>query len=346
MKRNNRLFLLSFFALILTQVSVAQFSNPHPCSLNGVMCNDIANNEGIIYSFTEDTFEYAAAGTSKPFWLAVGEVNSRTIDTTFVSPIAADILSGPGVLAQGSKAQNLSKYVYFNDWIFTEAGVYEVEFRISGILKDTVYFKVTEEVDLCAEVTKGCSNLTGDVVYPLAGNGGIIPVDAIFPISMGVLNSASGTLDTTFYNFGYLTQISGPGNMYGTFSMYGGPWLTFNDIRFDTEGVYKVELSAGGNYTPDTISVTVIAPNNVSEIRYSAVDVYPNPVNDQVSIALENGEVLESVYIYNYQGQLMSSFIGDQSTTFDVSNLASGVYFIEVKVQGTSSLKKGIIVKK
>lgn len=346
MANKNKVFILGLIGVFLSQVCIAQFSNSHPCSFGGVSCDDAAYRDGFIYSFEEDTFQYSAAGSSMPFWLAVGEPDLRIIDTTFVSPVVANVLNGPGVL-NGSLAQNLAKYVYFNDWSFTESGLYEIEISISGSFKDTVFFNVTERIDLCAEVTKGCGRGGGDLIFPLAGNGGIIPVDAIFPITMGVYNSTTEQLDTSFYNYGYLTQISGPGNMYGTFNMYGGPWLTFNDIRFDAVGIYTVEMSSVGNsYTPDTITVTVVAPDNVFKVKSATANVFPNPFSDKINVELKAGEILESVKIYNNQGQVLQSFPTVGLTTFDVSDLSVGVYFIEVKIQGSTTFQKGVIIKK
>lgn len=66
--------------------------------------------------------------------------------------------------------------------------------------------------------------------------------------------------------------------------------------------------------------------DNLSSISNTVV-VYPNPVNDQLSLKSENG--IQSFKIYNFSGQFIaeSSNVG---TSFDVSDFNSGVYFIEV----------------
>ena len=139
-KKISKVKLLIVVLFFTVQGSFAQY-NPNPCSVDGISCNNSAERNAIIYSFIGDTIEYAAPGTSMPFWLAVGNDSSRTIDTSFISPVMATVLDGPGLL-QGEVAKNISKYSYFNYWNFSSPGIYEIEFSIAGLFKDTVAFRV------------------------------------------------------------------------------------------------------------------------------------------------------------------------------------------------------------
>ena len=337
----------SFVLVLLCSVhsSFGQYSI-NPCSIDGVYCNDNAEINGVIYSFYRDTFKYPAPGTSMPFWMAVGNVSSRTIDTTFVSPVAATVLSGPGLL-QGSLAQNISKYSHFNDWKFTASGVYEIEFSIAGLFKDTVFFEVAEEVDFCAQVQAGCTDGGGDLVYPSTGNGGIIPVDAIFPITVGVVNRLTGQLDSSFFSYVYLAQLSGPGNMYGTLMMYGGRWLTFTDVRFDEEGTYSVEISTAASHEPDTITVDVVAASNsIRDVYSSLLTISPNPFQDKINIRFDNYERIGEVNIVDSQGKLVERYSSISLSPLNLSHLPKGVYFIEVRSLTGLKSEVSIVVKK
>ena len=344
-KKISKVISVVLVLLCSVQSSLGQYST-NPCSIDGVYCNDTADRNGVIYSFHGDTVCYPAPGTSMPFWLAVGDASTRTIDTTFVSPVAATVLSGPGYL-QGPLAQNISKYSHFNDWKFTASGVYEIEFSIAGLYKDTVFFKVAEEVDFCSQVPDGCGDGGGDLVYPSTGNGGIIPVDAIFPITVGVINSLTGQLDSSFFGYIFLDQLSGPGNMYGTLNMYGARWLTFTDVRFDAEGTYLVEISTSLGYTPDTITVDVVTPSNsIRDVNYSTLDIYPNPFSDNVTIKFDDGQRIGEVNIINSQGKIVERYSSISSSTLNLSHLPKGVYFIEaISLIGLKS-EVSILVKK
>ena len=344
-KKISRLILLVAFLILFVHTSFGQFST-NPCSIDGVYCNDTAERNGVIYSFHGEIFKYPAPGTSMPFWIAVGDVSSRTIDTTFVSPVAVTVLSGPGSL-QGPLAQNISKYSHFDDWKFTASGVYEIEFSIAGLFKDTVFFEVAEEVDFCSQVPAGCTDGGGDLVYPSTGNGGIIPVDAIFPITVGVVNRLTGQLDSSFHSYVYLTQLSGPGDMYGTLMMYGGRWLTFTDVRFDEEGTYLIEISTAASHTPDTITVDVVSSSNgVRDINSSSLTLFPNPFNDAVTIKFENGETIEKLRVFNSQGKLIEQHSSITSSSLNLSHLPKGVYFVDaVSMYGIRG-EVSILVKK
>src|SRR5690554_233404 len=70
-------------------------------------------------------------------------------------------------------------------------------------------------------------------------------------------------------------------------------------------------------------------------------DVYPNPVSDILNIRMKNDLTLEKVTVYNNSGQIVKTA---QQNTVDVSNLSSGVYFVEITTnQGIASKK--VIVK-
>ncbi|WP_396602572.1 T9SS type A sorting domain-containing protein [Algibacter sp. R77976] len=67
---------------------------------------------------------------------------------------------------------------------------------------------------------------------------------------------------------------------------------------------------------------------------------YPNPVNDILNIDLNKGLELKQINIYNLQSQYLYSV---KTLKVDVSNLSSGLYFIEVETNQGTSAKKIII---
>ena len=246
--------------------------------------------------------------------------------------------------------KNISKKIrneIYSELKLSGCSVYEIEFSIAGLFKDTVFFDVAEEVDFCSQVPAGCTDGGGDLVYPSTGNGGIIPVDAIFPITVGVVNSLTGQLDSSFFGYIFLDKLSGPGNMYGTLNMYGGRWLTFTDVRFDEEGTYLVEISTSLGYTPDTVSVDVYTPTEgVNAPNYSSLSIFPNPFSDNVTIKFDDGQRIGEVNIINSQGKIVERYSSISSSTLNLSHLPKGVYFIEaISLIGLKS-EVSILVKK
>jgi len=69
-------------------------------------------------------------------------------------------------------------------------------------------------------------------------------------------------------------------------------------------------------------------------------NIYPNPTSDVLNISLENNLVLEQITIYNNLGQVVKTAI---ENVIDVSQLAKGLYFVEVATNQGKATKKVII---
>lgn len=81
----------------------------------------------------------------------------------------------------------------------------------------------------------------------------------------------------------------------------------------------------------------ILSTNNfISE----SFDVFPNPVSDVLNIRMKNNLSLEKVTIYNNSGQIVKTA---QQNTVDVSNLSSGIYFVEVITNQGIATKKVIV---
>ena len=65
--------------------------------------------------------------------------------------------------------------------------------------------------------------------------------------------------------------------------------------------------------------------------------VYPNPVNNHLQLQLSTTLEFKKATIYNYYGQLV---LQSKATTINVSNLSSGVYFLEIETNKGKGVKK------
>ena len=113
--------------------------------------------------------------------------------------------------------------------------------------------------------------------------------------------------------------------------------------------VQFVNVNGYGNSTyVDNINVTGVL--GVEEnILSEAISLYPNPATNQVTVATNNlvFDTLE-VTLVNSLGQRIQSLDGSNAQTentisFDVSNLASGLYFVTIKADDTSVTKKLLV---
>ena len=91
--------------------------------------------------------------------------------------------------------------------------------------------------------------------------------------------------------------------------------------------------SAGYVRVYDLSNILSIEDNEISK----NFTVYPNPVNNHLQLQLTPHVEFKKATIYNYIGQLV---LPSKTTIINVSNLASGVYFLEIETNKGKGVKK------
>lgn len=80
---------------------------------------------------------------------------------------------------------------------------------------------------------------------------------------------------------------------------------------------------------------------NTQRVESIALKAFPNPVTDFIRIDVD--EPIQSIHIFNHLGQLvMTEQIKNDKKSFDVSRLASGLYFVEVRMEDANGSLKFI----
>ncbi len=109
-------------------------------------------------------------------------------------------------------------------------------------------------------------------------------------------------------------------------------------------GLY-VALSSGGSLVPLPLYTTSIS-QPLATIGFTA---YPNPASDIVNISFD--EFIDSqisLSIYNSVGQLVSEndlYSSGSQISFNVSNLDSGMYYVKLNYNQTTTVKPIQVVK-
>lgn len=136
------------------------------------------------------------------------------------------------------------------------------------------------------------------------------------------------------------------------YSADGGDWeiLDFvaglGDSRTNTSYEYFHATPSGGLVYYRLVQINTDGSESRSEIvpvqvqsSQLALAVYPNPVEEELIIALSKPERIEGVSIYNAVGQLIHHQQG-QVERLAVSTLSSGIYFIRVAAAASILEKK------
>ena len=98
------------------------------------------------------------------------------------------------------------------------------------------------------------------------------------------------------------------------------------------------------NGIPDYLEAEVaLAVNDFERAHFS---IFPNPVSDVANFRFDNGLQIEQAKIYAIDGSLVKTFSEKElsANSVNVSELMSGVYFIQLK-SGKSTIAKKLIVR-
>ena len=113
------------------------------------------------------------------------------------------------------------------------------------------------------------------------------------------------------------------------------------------DGVYTITMSAEdeyGNVGTCTFELTVESILGVDDNGLSdGIAIFPNPTDSEVTISNATGIQLEKVAIYDVNGRLISTIdLSDmqQEKTIDVSQLATGVYMLQIQSENESTVKR------
>jgi hypothetical protein len=341
--------LLIFSSLFSTNLDAQ--ANPDPCTTPNITCINGGGN-GIITSFGTKNIIYTSPGRSMPFWVAFGDTVTNNIDTSSNNTYLLSQVSGPGQM-NGSTALTYDKYTYFNEIVFSQFGDYEIKINQNnfGII-DTFHFTVVPEVDFCPSAPGGgCAVTGGNEIFSKPTFSNVIPVDAVFPITVGVIDSVTKLLNSAFTGSIYVEKISGPGPIYGTLSMSGKGWFTFSNIRFDQVGMYKIRFyeESKTTYKTDEVQVEVVAANYINENdNVLKINAFPNPFNEQLSIFSPDQSSDITISIFDSKGQLVldATANGNQEKViFNTKFLKPGIYILNINSIDKTIIKNKIIVK-
>jgi len=125
-----------------------------------------------------------------------------------------------------------------------------------------------------------------------------------------------------------------------SYTVSGLPTATSCKIAFR----YFVTSGGPSGANSDFIGVdsfSVDRPLSSDSFFKNNFSIYPNPVNNVLNISVKNEMTINSLSITDLNGRVVST--SSSSTSIDVSNLSSGVYFVSIETnegKGTSKFVK------
>lgn len=175
-------------------------------------------------------------------------------------------------------------------------------------------------------------------------------------------NNISNTLTFQLYgtqNWGILNFNNYSGSNWKTYNIPVGLFFTgtYNRLTFagdndggtgDNSQFRNVTIYENGSCTPgisvSTMSLGSIAYGSESE-KTSNLTIYPNPASSSVQISIANASNFTSVALTDISGKILHiSTLSGNKTNLDISYLANGVYFIQLK-QGDQIMETQKLIK-
>ena len=122
---------------------------------------------------------------------------------------------------------------------------------------------------------------------------------------------------------------------------------TEDPLTYDSEGTYTVTWTyedSEGNVTTQEQTVIVEAVAGLSELAKAGINIYPNPVNNNVNIQSAREQV-NSVVVTDLSGRVcLQKATNSQHEVLNLSELNSGIYLIQLETANGNYTAK--IVKK
>lgn len=178
-------------------------------------------------------------------------------------------------------------------------------------------------------------------------------------LETGVCNMGSGTVEFSlidssfFFTNGMSVTLSDCNNSQNAVfegiyfnDFFNAGYITVNDAFF-----YDVIDNGNSNYTLTLTSPNgdqaiygnqILANNDFEDLQFA---IYPNPASTHLNITSIFGKGNTEIKIFNNLGSLLKheNFKGEDNLSLNISNLSSGIYFLNIKTDdGEVKVKKFI----
>ncbi len=116
--------------------------------------------------------------------------------------------------------------------------------------------------------------------------------------------------------------------------------ITVGPTMDSPTGIVRFGISEAGSSVEDTVTFIVGAPTSVSEEVESRIRLFPNPVEDKLSLQIPPS--ISFVKVINSLGEVVSTIKGNEATsTIDFNSFAAGTYMVVfVDKQSNSVIRK------
>lgn len=196
----------------------------------------------------------------------------------------------------------------------------------------------TYPVTLIAKNNFGTDTLTSSItVYTAPAASFTLSSDTVYIVQGGQLTVNSTSSNATSYSWDFGDNGTGSG--------------ASASHNYTTSGTYTVTLTASNpGCAADTAAMIVYVSSEGVGIHENlldaALEVYPNPANDKLTIDVK-GNYVNEVNIYSSIGQQVMNVTADHKGKIivDLTKISKGVYYVKVRSGRDIAVKKFTVIK-
>lgn len=146
---------------------------------------------------------------------------------------------------------------------------------------------------------------------------------------INIVKRADG-LPPSLYGAGWL-EVENNDTLFYTFA--GIQNITASGDTIVTNDFYRYNLTDHLLQQYDSISRSWGSIISIEEQQFTVsqeMNLYPNPANESINITIGNNQGIETVKIFNRNGQLVRQIQRPEHTEFNIAGFAAGLYFVRV----------------
>lgn len=199
--------------------------------------------------------------------------------------------------------------------------------NLNGIALDSIVWSTGEVSDTLQNIPAGDYSYT---YYDINGcsTSGTIPV--LEPSAMAFFTTSTPEFDGN--ENGSISILIFGGTP--SYQVYLDTILVSNEIDSLAAGEYTFTI-IDSNMCTDTITILVDLVTDVDDIEAIKIDLYPNPVSDELTVQSE--QKIEEISVFNISGILVKRFNQNQNNHYSFADLPNGTYIVRIRLQNKSA---------
>ena len=357
------------FGLDYYHVPTSQASFPG-WTFGALGLNNGANNQPTVALAATATGGYTATGTALA--IATGNVDTLSITTPYqptgIGTKAINLTSTLGANTDASQSNNvktmdvfLTNYEYSRDNNIEESSIGQISSQDGQPLKIGNVHEIFDPMDVTAIkvylATQGSGAVGSEYFAELWKWNGVDAYEFLAETELGVVTGTAGEWAMLPLVGGPVTLNAGDdilavaGHFGGTTEVRFG--LAQNTYENSVLG-FDATATLFSLSTPGAVMIRLIDDPNaaIEEVAgVSGVTVYPNPANNAANVSIElTNDAAVSINVTDLSGKVVFSsdlgtVNGTQNVQVNTSTLTSGVYMVNVNIDGSLSTQKLVVRK-